>query len=318
MPPRKNTTVRQAILLELIKTQQPKREELLQRPEYSVASPRTLDRDIEEIRAEHEIIHDSDGRYALAESVITKAILESILTTKERELLKKLQQEFLPQHPYGVDLQLILDRLAGQIGKQQEKIKHSAPHSYLGTRFTRDYTLYRPLLENIETAINQRERISFVYNHPVSREIERVPHYEVEPQFLELRYGTFYLYGYNLYRKHGYHFRIDKLQHLKFLGEKFHSFRNPEAEMLDFEYILQPRIVKGGISERFYRQEVIAYLPDGSAHLRGRDFEFWILQEFLRMGNTARLVAAPDSLLTRYRQEVTDMFNNINPSDEKI
>jgi predicted DNA-binding transcriptional regulator YafY len=275
----------------------------------SQAGSRKLDYDLEALRCDHDIIHENSGRYALAQNELTKSVLDSILTAEERQVLRRLEQEITPEHPFGMDLQLLLDKLARQLNRQNERLASSAPQSQLGTRFTRDYRIYRPLLEDLEKAINRHTRISFVYQQPTSRDISAVPHVEVESQFLELRNGSFYLYGYNLYKQHGYHFRVDKIRDFKPLGDTFGAFRNPEKEMVEIEYIVHAKIVKGGISERFYRQEVIERLPDGSAHLRALDFEFWLMQELLRMGQTVRLVAAPSSLKDKYFAEIKGMYS---------
>ncbi len=310
-----NVLVRVQTLLSFIQSEQPTQEQILYKI-YKSASPaaiRKLQRDIKQLNEEHDIAVDEDGRYALVHSAITKSVLEVVFNDKERQLLRRLQQEFSPGHPFQMDLQILLDKLAGRIGQQQEQLQRSAPVSYFGTRLTRDYTLYRDLLDQLDEAIRYYRRVKFVYLRPVSRDIRNVPHLEVEPQYLELRNGTFYLYGYNLYKQRGYHYRVDKIADLKILPDKFAGFRNPAADMIEFEYVLTPNVVKGGISERFYFQEVIAMLPDGSARLRARDDEFWVRQELLRMGRTARLVNGPPSLISELQAEAEYLWQNYGP-----
>jgi predicted DNA-binding transcriptional regulator YafY len=272
---------------------------------------------LQRLREEFDITNDDEGRYALLDPAATRAVLEMVLTDQDRQQLVRLQQEFGPGHPFRVDLQLLLQKLTNQLSEQHRQLAQSAPVSYFGPRFSRDYTRYRPLLQTLEEAIRQRRRVRFSNSRPVSRELEKVTHLEIEPQHLEVRNGTFYLYGYSLRTTKCYFFRIDKILDLQLLPNKFGGLHNPEADMIDFEYCLVARVVKGGISERFYRQELLEIRPDGSARLRARDHEFWVRQELLRMGRTARLVAGPPSLFTALAQEAEYLYHTYANQKEK-
>jgi len=305
--PRQNIQIRTEALLRYIQAYHPTRLEILSKL-YSLsdAGRRKFQRDLDTLREAHEIIHDDEGRYALLQTARTGAILAAILSQDERTLLARVQQEFQPGHPYLTDVQLLLDKLAGQLSERQQQLERTAPTAYFGPRFARDYTEYRPTIQELEQAIRQMQRVRFVNARPVSREIEAVPHFEVEPQFLQMRNGTLYLYGYSIHRERCYYYRIDKIKELKTLPAKFGVFRNPLAYMLEFEYLLHPSLVKGGISERFYRQELIEIRPDNYAHLRAWEEAFWVKQELLRLGRTAILLS-PAHLRAELAAEIEEM-----------
>lgn len=318
MPPRHNVQVRVNALLYFIQSHQPTHEEIrLKMYGPGEAARQKFQRDLRLLREEYEVVQDDQHRYALLETATTNTVLDLLLEPADRALLQRLKQEFGPGHPFGLDLRLLLDKLAGRLTTQQQQLAESTPTRYLGRRFSRDYTRYRPLLEQLEQAIKQMRRIRFINLRPVSRDREEVAHLEVEPQFLELRNGTFYLYGYNMKSQKCFHYRVDKIKDLQLLPDKFGALRNLEAQMIEFEYIVAQKVAKGGVSERFHHQEIIAMLPDGRAHMRACDHEFWVKQELLRMGSTVQLVAGPPSLLTALKAEIEGMHQLYQNEKEK-
>jgi WYL domain len=301
----KAVKLRQEKLLNFIGSNRPTRLDILNKL-YNLQDSgiRKFQRDLDALRTLYDVSFDQE-RYTLINRSRTASIFENVLSNEEKLLLQRIQKDFDASHPYFSDVQLLLEKLAGYI---DENSKVTGFHRYFGPRFTRDYKIYRPIIQELEKAIRRKQKVSFIYNRPVSRELENVNHYEVEPQVVEVKHGVFYLHGYSLKMAKSYDYRIDKISDLKILPAKFAAFRKPTDE-IEFEYILEARVVKGGISERFDNQEVLAILPDGRAHLRATGRSFWIKQELLRLGSSATLVS-PQWLKTEMVKELETMCRN--------
>lgn len=306
MAQRHATKFRQQSVLAFIKAHQPTRLDILNKfYKTDLAGARKFQRDLEILKDEYDISQNENDRYILNQSN-TANIIEASLTPEEKMLFQHIAQEFPSGHPFAAQFQQLFSKLTGRLNEQQELLQQVPPASYFGPRFARDYTHYRPLIEELEAAIRQRRCISFVYNRPVSRNAENVQHSVVEPHSIGVRYGTFYLYGYNRKTQHGLDYRIDKIENLKVLGEKFGAFKKPED--IVFEYELRPEVVKGGISERFNNQQVIATFEDGSVRVRATERKFWIKQEALR--NSKMIVVSPDWLRQEIAAEIETMRQN--------
>lgn len=270
-------------------------------------------RDLEILKDEYDISQDEDGCYILNQSG-TAQIIEASLTPEEKKLFQHIAHEFPPGHPFAEQFQQLFGKLTGRMSEQQELLKQVPPVRYFGPRFARDYTQYRPLIEELEAAINQKYCISFVYNRPINRPTENIPHLVVEPQSIEVRHGNFYLYGYSHKMEHGFDYRIDKIENLKVLGQKFGVFRKPEE--IVFEYILLPEVVQKGISERFNNQQIIATDENGRVRVRASEREFWIRQEALR--NSKMLVVSPDWLRQKIAKEIETMRQNYQKKFDEL
>ena len=287
--------LRQQKLLAYIKSHKPSRLQVLAALyEIDEAGRRKFHRDLDALRGvPYDINMDDDGCYYLASDTATSAVLDAVLTDDERHLFARIQHEYQPGHPYADDVQALLGKLTGRLNEQQQLLEATSVVRYFGPRFTRDYSLYRAIIEQIEAAIRQKYRVSFVYARPVSRELEGVTHRRIEPQAIGVRNGVFYLYGFDVNTSRSYDFRIDKIHELKMLGEKFASFRRPEE--IEFEYILAASLVKGGLSERFNNQQLVEMLPDGRAHIKATERPFWVKQELMRYGPKATLLVTSPS-----------------------
>lgn len=305
--PRQTKKIRLDQLVSYIQTQTPTRLELLTEL-YNLreSGRRMFQRDLEELRLEYEIELDGDGRYYLPRTTATTRILSAILSKEEQVLLSRVQQEFQTGHPYASDVSQLLSKLAGQLNQQMQRLDSSTPLSYFGPYFARDYSRYRPLIETLEQAIRQQQKIQFIYTRPVSRSSEEIPHHAVEPQSVGVRNGVFYLYGYNPKMSRVFPFRLDKIKELRVLPQKFATLRKPE--LVEFEYLLHTDLVKGGISERFHQQELLEILSDGRAHVKAKEEEFWIIQEMLRLGQKVELLS-PLYLRQRLAQEIKVMMS---------
>jgi len=303
--PSQTKKIRQQKLLVYIRANTPTRPKILSSL-YNLrdSGRRMFQRDLEELRLDFEIEQDADGCYYLPDTFSTTQILSGILSEKEQELLSRVQQEFQPGHPYASDVSQLLSKLAGHLSQQKQRLENSTPLSYFGPYFTRDYSRYRPLIETLEQAIRQRQKIQFTYKRPVSRSSEEIPHHEVEPQSVGVRNGVFYLYGYNPKMNKIYPFRLDKIKELHILPQKFATLRKPE--IVEFEYLLHHDLVVGGISERFHHQKLLEILPDGRAHVRAKEEGFWIIQEMLRLGQKVELLSPP-YLRQRLAAEIEQM-----------
>ncbi len=307
MPPRASQ-VRSEKLLHFIQAEQPTHFEALHKfyNKPDEAGRQMFQRDLRKLRLEHEIVQDEDGRYILLQTARTQAILANMLGPMEQALLTRIQREFTPGHPYAADVRLLIDKLAGRLNQQSEELQRAAPLTYFGPRLARDYQQHRSLIEKLEECITNKESIQLVNSEPVSRDVAQVLHVQLEPQHLEIRHGTLYLYAYSTYKERCYYYRVDKIRELKSLGRKFGAFRNREHYMIQFEYLLHPSLVKGGISERFYKQELIQILPDNHAHLRASEDNFWIKQEVLRLGRKIEILS-PARLREELATEIEEM-----------
>ena len=260
---------------------------------------RQLQRDIRALRAfGDEVIYE---RKTQTYRLLPKPHLA--LTDDDVETLSILRQSFTADVPIAHEAQNVFVKIAEAMTEAQRLKFYRPPPLAVNIKPATDYRPHQHKIHALQKLIAERQVIAFTY-HPVRQnKVTRQKHFEpYEVQFFDRH---FYLIGYSQDYNHTLEFRIDRIEDIERLPQKFGG---KKAERLSpFKYRLGSQVARLGVSERFPKQQLLAYI-DGDAIVIAEGYsDFRIIRGLLHYGDQAELLEPPD-LRAKMRELVEKMW----------
>ncbi|HYN87958.1 MAG TPA: WYL domain-containing protein, partial [Ardenticatenaceae bacterium] len=265
---------------------------------YDVARPKTLQRDIAALRSLGYKIAVQRGRYELIDQPV-----ELNLSDEEARVLAALRAAFPPGHPNHPAVETLMARLEQHLPPSAVAILDEPPPLRMALTPATDYEPHAATLRTLERAVRRNLRVELEYE---SLERPRRRYAALDPLDLRFVYGHFYFEGYFREIEQSLEFRVDRITPGSVRLRPDRAAPRPRRA-LAFTYRLAARIARRGVSERFANQGVEVQ-DDGSAlvHAEGTS-AFRIIQELLRYGEQAELLA-PEWLRAEMARTVERMM----------
>lgn len=249
------------------------------------AGSRRLGRDMGALRQlGHPVSFDrSSQTYRLQET----GYLE--LSRAEVQALALLRESFEGLTPKSGEILAVLNRIVAALPERQRRFYYRRSPVAIRLQPAADYRPYARTVRLLEEAIGQGRKVSLEY--PALEDGEPVTHFGVEPYEIQFLDRHFYLIGFSPHSPQIMEFRIDRMRALELLPGRAAGRR--KRATYPFQYRLSPRIARQGVSERFLHQRLEPQ-ADGSVIVYAEGYShFRILQELLRYGEQAELLAPP-------------------------
>ena len=249
------------------------------------ASSRRLGRDVRALRQlGYAVVFDRPSQtYRLQETDHLE------LSQAEVQALALLRESFESLTPKSGEILTVLGRIVAALPERQRRFYYQRSPVAIRLRPAVDYRPHARTIRLLEEAIGQGRKVCFEY--PALDDGQPVAHLGVEPYEIQFLDRHFYLIGFSSHSPQIMEFRIDRIRALELLPGRAAGQR--KRATYPFQYRLSPRIARQGVSERFLNQRLEPQ-EDGGVIVHAEGYsDFRILQELLRYGEQAELLAPP-------------------------